>query len=163
MILIDTNVISESWKPAPDPQVLAWLDAQAIETLYLCAFTVAELRFGLMTMPAGKRRTVYLERLEHDVLAAFAGRVLAFDLHAALAYSELMTRARAAGKAIGTTDGYIAGTAAARGFMVATRDTSPFEAAGLSVVNPWQAQSPSQTAAPLPGVQRGRAGPVGPA
>jgi predicted nucleic acid-binding protein len=162
MILIDTNVISELWKPAPDAQVQAWLDAQAIETLYLSAVTVAELRFGLMSMPAGKRRAVYLDRLQQEVLAAFAGRVLAFDLHSALAYADLMARARAAGKAIGMTDGYIAGTAAAHGFMVATRDTSPFEAAGLSVVNPWQAaQNPSPTDAPQPGVPRGSGGPVG--
>ena len=64
MILIDTNVVSEPWKLAPDPRVLAWIDAQAIETLYLSAVTVAELRFGLATMPPGKRRTVFLERFE---------------------------------------------------------------------------------------------------
>ncbi|TGR37976.1 PIN domain-containing protein, partial [Mesorhizobium sp. M1C.F.Ca.ET.195.01.1.1] len=56
MILIDTNVISEPWKPAPDPRVIAWIDAQAVETLYLSAVTVAELRFGVAAMPAGKRR-----------------------------------------------------------------------------------------------------------
>ncbi|RVD45645.1 PIN domain-containing protein, partial [Mesorhizobium sp. M8A.F.Ca.ET.023.02.2.1] len=58
MILIDTNVISEPWKPAPDPRVIAWIDAQAVETLYLSAVTVAELRFGVAAMPAGKRRTI---------------------------------------------------------------------------------------------------------
>ena len=53
MILIDTNVVSEPWKPAPDARVLAWLDAQAIETLFLSAVTVAELRFGIAAMPEG--------------------------------------------------------------------------------------------------------------
>lgn len=139
MILIDTNVISESWKLAPDARVLAWLDAQAIETLYLSAVTVAELRFGLAAMPAGKRRTVYLDRLERDVLPAFTGRVLPFDLDASQAYADLMSQARAAGRAISMADGYIAATAAARGLMVATRDTRPFEAAGLSIINPWEA------------------------
>jgi predicted nucleic acid-binding protein len=139
MILIDTNVISESWKLAPDARVLAWLDAQAIETLYLSAVTVAELRFGLAAMPSGKRRTVYLDRLEQDVLPAFTGRVLPFDLDASQAYADLMSQARAAGRAIGMADGYIAATAAARGLMVATRDTRPFEAAGLSIINPWEA------------------------
>ena len=138
MILIDTNVISELWKLAPDPRVLAWIDAQAIETLYLSAVTVAELRFGLTTMPIGKRRTIYLDRLERDVVPAFNGRVLPFDLAASQAYADLMAQARAAGKAIGKADGYIAATAAARGLMVATRDTSPFEAAGLNIVNPWE-------------------------
>lgn len=138
MILIDTNVISELWKLAPDPRVLAWIDAQAIETLYLSAVTVAELRFGLATMPIGKRRTIYLDRLERDVVPAFNGRVLPFDLDASQAYADLMAQARAAGKAIGKADGYIAATAAARGLMVATRDTSPFEAAGLNIVNLWE-------------------------
>jgi predicted nucleic acid-binding protein len=139
MILIDTNVISELWKLAPDPRVLAWIDAQAIETLCLSAVTVAELRFGLATMPAGKRRTIYLDRLERDVVPAFNGRVLPFDLDASQAYADLLAQARAAGKAIGKADGYIAATAAAHGLMVATRDTSPFEAAGLDIVNPWEA------------------------
>lgn len=135
MILIDTNVISELWRVAPDPNVLAWIDAQAVETLYLSAVTVAELRFGLATMSGGKRRTIYQDRLEGEVLPAFTDRVLPFDLDASQAYADLMAQARVIGKA----DGYIAATAAARGFMVATRDTSPFEAAGLNIINPWEA------------------------
>ncbi|MDR2212756.1 MAG: PIN domain-containing protein, partial [Pseudomonadales bacterium] len=80
MILVDTNVLSELWKIAPAANVLNWIDAQAVETLYLSAITVAELRFGLATMPQGKRRTIYQERLEREVLPAFTGRVLPFDL-----------------------------------------------------------------------------------
>lgn len=139
MIVIDTNVISELWKVEPNPNVLAWIDAQAIETLYLSAVTVAELRHGLATMPEGKRRTFYQERLEHAVLPAFAGRVLAFDLDTSKTYADLMARARAGGKAIAKADGYIAATAAAHGLMAATRETSPFEAGGLEVINPWEA------------------------
>jgi len=67
MIVLDTKVIFELWKVDPDSNVLAWIDAQAIETLYLSAVTVAELRYGLATMPEGKRRTIYLERLEQEV------------------------------------------------------------------------------------------------
>ncbi len=137
MIVIDTNVLSELWRAAPDPKVLAWMDAQVVETLFLSAITVAELRFGVAAMPPGKRRTIYQERLEREVLPAFAGRVLPFDLDASKAYGELMARARAAALAIDNADGYIAATAAARGLMVATRDTSPFKAAGLAVIDPW--------------------------
>lgn len=139
MIVLDTNLISELWRVEPNPNVLAWIDAQAVETLYLSAITVAELRYGLAMMPEGKRRTTYLERLDQDVLPVFAGRVLAFDLDAAKAYADLMARARAEGKAIGKADGYIAATAVAHGLMVATRDSSPFEAGGLKVINPWEA------------------------
>lgn len=139
MIVLDTNVISELWKVDPDSNVLAWIDAQAIETLYLSAVTVAELRYGLATMPEGKRRTIYQQRLEDEVLPNFAGRVLAFDLDTSKTYAELMARARAEGKAIAQADGYIAATAATHGLIVATRDTSPFEAAGLAVIDPWKA------------------------
>jgi len=138
MIVIDTNVISELWKAEPAPQVLAWMDAQMIETLYLSAITVAELRFGLAAMPTSKRRTTYLDRLEREVIPAFAGRILSFDLDASRAYADLMGAARAAGNAIGNADGYIAASALARGYTVATRDTSPFEAAKLVVINPWE-------------------------
>lgn len=139
MIVLDTNVISELCKVEPNPNVLAWIDAQAVETLYLSAITVAELRFGLAAMPEGKCRTIYQERMEQEDLPIFAGRVLAFDLDTSRTYADLMARAREEGKAIGKADGYIAATAAAHGLIVATRDTSPFEAGGVEVINPWEA------------------------
>lgn len=138
MILLDTNVISEPWKPVPEPRVLIWIDEQAIETLFLSAVTVAELRFGIGAMPTGRRRSVLHERLEQEVLPLFAGRVLSFDLAASQAYAELMVRPRSEGRAIGKADGYIAATAASRGYVVASRDVSPFEAAGVRVLNPWE-------------------------
>lgn len=140
MILLDTNVISELWKIKPDPNVLAWVDAQVVESLFLSAITVAELRFGVAALPKGKRRKVFQERLERDVLPAFAGRVLPFDLAASQAYGELMAAARVAGKAIGKADGYIASIAQANRLVVASRDVSPFIAAGLTVIDPWRVQ-----------------------
>jgi predicted nucleic acid-binding protein len=138
MILLDTNVVSEPWKPTPDERVLAWIDAQAIETLYLSAITVAELRFGIAAMPAGRKRTTLHDRLEREVLPLFHGRVLPFDLEATRTYADLMARAKLSGRAIGKADGYIAATALGRGFAIATRDASPFVAAGLEVINPWE-------------------------
>ena len=137
MILLDTNLISEPWKPVPDQAVVAWLDDQSIETLFLSAITIAELRFGIAAMPSGKRQAILRDRLEDKVLPHFSERILPFDLAASQFYSELMARARITGKAIGTADGYIAAIAAAIGLAIASRDTSPFEAAGLKVINPW--------------------------
>ena len=139
MILVDTNVVSEPLRAVPEPRVAEWLDAQALETLYLSAISVAELRFGVHALPAGRRRGRLHEDLEGQMLPMFAGRVLAFDLAASQAYAELMARARSAGLAISVSDGYIAATAAANGMMVATRDTGPFQAAGLETVDPWAA------------------------
>lgn len=138
MIVLDTNVISEPLRQAPENRVTEWVDAQALETLYLSAITVAEVRFGLASLPSSKRRDRLQASMEKQVLPLFAGRVLPFDISASQAYSKLMAKARAAGLAIGTADGYIAATAAANGMMVATRDVSPFKAAGLDVINPWK-------------------------
>ena len=138
MILLHTNVVSEPLRPAPDIRVIAWIDAQPLETLFLSAITVAELRAGVALLPAGKRRTGLRESLEKQVLPLFAGRVLPFDLACSPAYAVLMAKARATGLAISTADGYIAAIAAANGFTVATRDTTPFDAAGAGVINPWQ-------------------------
>lgn len=139
MILLDTNVMSEPLRSTPEPRVIAWIDAQPMETLFLSAITVAELRAGVALLPAGKRRAGLQENLEKRVLPLFAGRVLPFDLACTQAYAALMAKARSAGLAIATAEGYIAAIAAANGFAVATRDTSPFEAAGTAVINPWQA------------------------
>jgi len=137
MIVLDANVISEAWKPQPAGQVVRWLDAQSAETLYVSAVTIAELRFGLAAMPQSKRRDHYCRLLEQALLPAFFGRVLPFDPEASGAYSHLMAKARKAGKTISPADGYIAATAAARGMIVASRDTGPFEAAGVATINPW--------------------------
>jgi hypothetical protein len=121
--------------------VLAWIDAQAIETLYLSTISLAELRFGIAVLPDGKRRDMLYSSLEQRVLPLFAGRILPFDDSASRSYATLRARARTAGQAIAPVDGYIAAIAAAHSFAVATRDTSPFDAAGLTVINPWTWQA----------------------
>ena len=138
MILLDTHIVSEPLRPAPDTRVIAWIDAQPLETLFLSAITVAELRAGVALLPAGKRRTGLQQNLEKRLLPLFAGRVLPFDLACTQAYAALLAKSRCAGLAIATADGYIAAIAAANAFTVATRDTGPFEAAGVAVINPWR-------------------------
>jgi predicted nucleic acid-binding protein len=138
VILLDTNAISEPLRVAPEPRVVAWIDAQPVETLFLSVITVAELRAGIAMMPAGRNRNRLRDRIETQVLPRFSGRVLAFDLSATQPYADLMARARATGVVIGNYDGCIAAIALANGLTVATRDTVPFKAAGASVINPWK-------------------------
>jgi len=138
MILLDTNVVSEPLRHAPEARVIEWIDAQPLETLYLSAMTVAELRAGVALLPTGKRRVALHESLEKSVLPMFAGRALPFDLACTNAYAELMAKVRKAGSSIETADACIAAIALANGFTVATRDTSPFQAASLDVINPWK-------------------------
>lgn len=137
MILLDTNVVSEPLRHAPEARVIEWIDAQPLETLYLSAITVAELRAGVALLPAGKRRAALHENLEKRVLPLFVGRVLPFDTACTNAYAELLAKVRAAGRAVETADACIAAVAIANRFTVAARDTSPFQAAGLTVINPW--------------------------
>jgi predicted nucleic acid-binding protein len=139
MILVDTNVISEPLRKSPEPRVVAWLDSQPMETLYLSAVTVAELRFGVASLPAGRRRDALRHDLEQRILPLFAGRVLPFDLLASQSFATVMSRARASGTPIAASDGYIAATAHANGMAVATRDTRPFESADVPTVDPWKA------------------------
>lgn len=139
MILLDTNVVSDPLRQSPETRVIEWIDAQPLETLYLSAITVAELRAGVALLPPGKRQAGLRESLEKRILPLFAGRILPFDLICTQAYAALIANARADGLAIAAADGYIAAIAAANGFSVATRDTGPFEAAGVAVINPWEA------------------------
>ena len=137
MIVVDTNVVSEAMKPEPHPAVRAWLNEQAAETLYLSSVTLAELLFGIAALPAGKRKDM-LEKALDGLTRLFRDRVLPFDTDAARRYAELAVKAKASGRGFPTPDGYIAAIAASRGFIVASRDTAPYEAAGVPVIDPWK-------------------------
>ena len=137
MIILDTNVVSEAMKPEPNAVVRAWLNDQIVETLYLSTVTLAELLFGVAALPVGKRKNMLSSTLE-GLVGLFEGRMLPFDAAAARQYAELAATARNGGRGFPTPDGYIAAIAASRGFSIASRDTSPFAAAGLQVINPWE-------------------------
>jgi len=140
MILLDTNVISEQLRALPDETVIDWLNRQPLETLYLASMTVGELRAGVALMPAGKRRKVLGDSVEHLVLPRFAGRVLVFDMACTRAYADVLAAARNAGSAIEAADAVIAAIALTNSFSVATRDVRPFVAVGVAVINPWDSQ-----------------------
>ncbi len=140
MIILDTNVVSEAMKPKPNPVVRAWLNDQAAETLYLSSVTLAELLFGIAALPSGKRKEMLALTLE-GLMGLFKDRVLPFDVEAARHYADLAVVAKVSGRGFPTPDGYIAAIAASRGFIVASRDTAPYEAAKVTVINPWQGVS----------------------
>ncbi|TGN98215.1 MULTISPECIES: type II toxin-antitoxin system VapC family toxin [unclassified Burkholderia] len=137
MILVDTNVISEPLRREPSAAVIEWLDAQNVETLFLAAISLAEMRFGVAALPEGRRRDWLHQNIEQRVVPLFRGRILPFDDAASDAYASLRAKARALGHTMAPADGFIAATAAANGLIVATRDVAPFEAAGLRVIDPW--------------------------
>jgi predicted nucleic acid-binding protein len=138
VILLDTNVISESLKPLTDPAANAWLDHQPKESLYLCAPVIMEVLFGVSLLPNGKRKAALGLATQHLLTNYFADRFLAFDREAAMVYASLASRASMRGIVISVGDGQIAAIAAVHGFTVATRDTAPFLATGVPIVDPWE-------------------------
>lgn len=137
MILLDTNIVSEVMKPRPADTVVAWLNDQNSEKLYISAITVGEIAFGLRILPDGKRRAGLRERFEKFVTLAFDQRVLAYDESAARVYGELMGERRELGLPMSAPDGQIAAIARLHHLAVATRNVRDFESCGIEVVNPF--------------------------
>lgn len=141
MIVLDTNVLSDVQKPVPNERVMAWLDAQEPGDLYVTAITAEELLFGAYILPLGDCRTRLVGMIEAMLQDDFAGRILPYDGAAALFYAMRVSAARERGITIGHADGQIGAIVAAQKIAkVATRDTGPFEAMGVEVINPWEYQ-----------------------
>jgi predicted nucleic acid-binding protein len=140
MIVLDTNVVSEAMKPVPDPAVRAWLNAHSAETVFLSSVTLAELLFGIGALPTGKRKKMLADALD-GLLRLFANRILPFDADAARCHATLAVAARTADRGFPLPDGYIAAIASSRSFIVASRDTAPYAAAGLHIIDPWKMAS----------------------
>ena len=136
MIVLDTNVVSEAMKPEPHPSVKTWLNDQVAETLYLSSVTLAEMMYGIGALPEGRRKRG-LGMVFDGIVALFGERVLAFDADAAHHYAALAIKARAAGACQWRT--VILPPSPPPGYAVATRDAAPFQAAGIAVINPWDA------------------------
>ena len=137
MILLDTNIISELLKLAPNDRVVEWLRREPESGAFTTTITEAELLFGVESMPRGRRRE-NLAKLVSAVLGGdFADRILPFDSPAALAYAVLVAERKQAGRPISQLDAQIAAIARSRGSALATRNTADFEACGIELINPW--------------------------
>lgn len=137
MIVLDTNIVSEVMRPQPSSIVLAWLDQQDTQLLYLTTISLAEIRYGLAVMPDGERKRRLTSRFEAYVERAFEGRVLDFTATAASCYAELMSHRKKVGLPMSMADGQIAGIASEHHFAVATRNSKDFEQCGLELINPF--------------------------
>ena len=137
MILLDTNVVSEVMKTRPAEAVVAWLNSQGSERLYVSTITIGEIAYGLRILPDGKRRFGLRERFERFVTLAFEQRVLSYDEPAARIYGELMGDRRELGLRMSVPDGQIAAIASLNHLAVATRNVVDFENCGIDVVNPF--------------------------
>jgi predicted nucleic acid-binding protein len=138
MILLDTNVVSELMKSAPDENVAQWIAAQPPATLYTTSITQAEILHGAMLLPAGKRRAAIETAAAAMFEVDFSRRILAFGSEAALPYARIAADRRKAGRPISQFDAQIAAIARAAGATIATRNAADFAGCGVKVVDPWQ-------------------------
>lgn len=139
MLIVDTNVISELMRPAPDETVARWFDEQPIESLAITAITVAEVLYGLDLMPDGRRKADLSGRFAVAFSRAFSGCALPFDSTAAVAYARIRGDRQRAGRPISVNDALIAAIARTRGAMIATRNVADFEGCEITILNPWAA------------------------
>ncbi len=135
MILLDTNVLSELTKPAPDEKVVDWL-RQTEPALAIPTFAIAEMAYGIEKLAEGRRRErlrMALERLAER----FGDRLLSFDLRAAWAYGDILATARNAGRPMSVPDAVMAAIAKTHDCALATRNIKDFQTTGVELVNPW--------------------------
>ena len=141
MILLDTNVVSETMRPQSAESVRAWLNAQRTEDVFICMPVLAELRYGVESLPRGGRRR-RLEEAVKNVEEAFATRILPFDRAAAHEYGRIMAERDRIGRATGTMDGLIAAIASVHGATIATRDVHGFDGSRLDIIDPFSLPGP---------------------
>jgi predicted nucleic acid-binding protein len=139
MIILDTNVLSELMRVAPDPRVAQWVAKQPEEELFTTSVSEAEIFYGIELLAPGKRRESLLTAAEKTFTRLLLGRVLAFESEAARPFSRIVVHRRALGRPVGHADAQIAAIARVSGAKLATRDTDDFEECGIEVVNPWTA------------------------
>jgi predicted nucleic acid-binding protein len=138
MILLDTNVLSALMRAAPDERVIAWLDSQPADSIWITSITLFETRFGLGILPAGRRRraleAAFARVLEEDL----ENRVVDFDAAAAASAATLAAGRHRAGRPVDLRDTQIAGIAIARRATLATRNVRHFVDLDVPVVDPWK-------------------------
>jgi toxin FitB len=137
MIVLDTNVLSESLRPTPAESVIRWIRAQPANRLFTTTICEAEIFYGLALLPSGRRRS-FLEQAVAAIFTKLAERILPFDSTAARVFAEIAATRRNLGRPIREFDAQIAAIACCHGAAVATRNTNDFADCGITVISPWQ-------------------------
>ena len=137
MIVFDTNVVSELMMPAPSPVVVEWVRACSAGDLYTTSVTLAEIRYGIESLPDGSRRRLPRTAVD-EVFSTFEEQVLPFDADAAVRYAEVVCERDRAGMPIDGFDAQIAAICRAHGAALATRNVKDFRGTGVEVIDPWQ-------------------------
>ena len=137
MIILDTNVLSECLRPAPDPSVLTWMGAQPRESLFTTTVVEAEIRYRVSLLAEGARKASLTQATGEIFSKDFAGRVIPFDRDCAEAFAAVAAHRRALGQPISQFDAMIAAAARSRGACLATRNVRDFVHCDIDLINPW--------------------------
>jgi toxin FitB len=137
VILLDTNVVSELMRPRPDPDVVAWVDAQDLRSLWICTPTIMEIEYGLELLDDSVRRL----RLKRSFAALteqdLEGRIHSFDQESAMRTAALLALKRRQGRTMELRDAMIAGIAQRHRARLATRNIRHFDDCGIELIDPW--------------------------
>jgi predicted nucleic acid-binding protein len=137
VIILDTNVLGALMRATPDPAVVAWLDRQPAESVWITSITLFETRFGLALLPSGRRRQALESAFDHLLKEDLEERVLDFDSAAATAAAALAAQRQKSGRPVDMRDTQIAGIVLARRATLATRNVRHFADLKISMVDPW--------------------------
>jgi len=138
MIILDTNVLSEMLRSAPDAGVSGWLAAQPVMQLFTTSVTEAEIRYGVARLPEGQRKALLQSAVEGLFTEDLSGRILSFDTESAKTYAEIVSRRDRARRPVSQFDAQIAAIARSRGAKLATPNTADFEDCEVELINPWR-------------------------
>jgi len=137
VIVLDTNVTSELMRSSPSPGVVAWIQACLGSERFTTSISLAEIRFGIERLPAGRRKDG-LDAAAREVFAAFSAQILPFDASAAVEYAVIVGCRERAGAPINVFDAQIASICRVHDAKLATRNVKDFWKTGVELINPWQ-------------------------
>lgn len=141
--LLDTDVVSESITPSPDPRLARWLAGVDEDLVFLSVATVAEIRYGIERMGEGRRREELAAWLAAELVPRFEDRLLPIDRRVADLWGVMMARGRRAGTALDAMDAFVAAVADERGLTLATRNVRHFDALDIPLLDPWSGELPA--------------------
>ncbi|MFG3339871.1 type II toxin-antitoxin system VapC family toxin [Glycomyces sp. NPDC048151] len=138
MIILDTNVISETYRDYPEDRVVDWLASLDRSRVTTTAVNIAELRMGVAIMPEGRKRKTLQGLVDNTIASIGVDRIEVFSATAAYKYGEVCGERHRIGRPIETEDAMIAAICIARGATLATRNTKDFDGLRMTLINPWE-------------------------
>jgi toxin FitB len=142
MIVLDTNLVSELMRQAPEPDVVGWVDSLPVSDVLVTAVTAAELLYGVARLPDGRRRRELWMKVEALLTEDFHDRILPFNASSASHYADIVAARERVGLQIGMADGQIAAICRNWNAGLATRNVTDFVDTGIELINPWDLATP---------------------